>query len=345
MRGSSSGSASSRRLGQLEMVPANGHSAPSPCWPTPSSCPLPSSNSSSSMVRSRTLLGGALALSSLGAVSAGFADRRVNYTASWEADPQASWHIHSLTLLQEDDAAPARCDRAREHDGEVLISALTSSSGLGKAGIEGLEGEWKERELGEGLEETLERAVSCARRRRQRALARRPGRTLTRRLAALVQWRRGGTCIPTFDPACSSAQLAALYPSSPSVPEGADVRRPSPSRLALRLRLDPGLTSEPPRLAGCALLPAGAPDLPVLRHPRPARRGRCELHVVVLFSAHLPSSEPDDRSCPSSTADHAGRGGHLLARRDHGRADSCAPVAHRPSPLPLALAVTPADPC
>lgn len=81
----------------------------------------------------------------------------VNFTHSWESDPEAAWHIHSLTRL---DSASTRCDRSREHDGEVIISALESSVGLEGKGHEVLEGEWKEREVGEGFEETVERAVS-----------------------------------------------------------------------------------------------------------------------------------------------------------------------------------------
>lgn len=80
----------------------------------------------------------------------------VNFTHSWESDPEAAWHVHSLTCL---DSASTRCDRSREHDGEVIISALESSVGLEGKSHEVLEGEWKEREVGEGFEETVERAV------------------------------------------------------------------------------------------------------------------------------------------------------------------------------------------
>lgn len=115
-------------------------------------------------------LGGALALSSLGRASAEcLSPQRVAFTHGWEADPSASWHIDSLTLLGRDGASsrPTRCDQAREHEGDVIVSALTSCSALGQGGIESLEGEWREREVGEGVEETLERAV----RRLHRSLA------------------------------------------------------------------------------------------------------------------------------------------------------------------------------
>lgn len=108
-------------------------------------------------------LGGALVLSSLARASAECSfPQRVVLTHGWEADPSASWHIDALTILDEDrsNKRPARCDQAREYEGDLIVSALTSSNALGTKGIESLEGEWREREVGEGIEETLERAVS-----------------------------------------------------------------------------------------------------------------------------------------------------------------------------------------
>jgi hypothetical protein len=107
-------------------------------------------------------LGGVLVLSSLGRASAIECSfpQRVVFAHAWEADPSASWRIDSLALLDSVTGDQLRrCDQAREHGGEVIVSALTSSIALGPSGIDSLEGEWREREVGEGIEETLERAV------------------------------------------------------------------------------------------------------------------------------------------------------------------------------------------